>query len=537
MAMAEHFLARRFNRPGHTLFDHRTWVIASDGDIMEGVAAEAMSIAGRLRLGKLIVFWDDNDITIDGRTSLSLGEDVLARVAACGWHTESVADGEDVEALVRAAEAAKDDPRPSFIRVKTIIGYPAPNKRDTSGAHGAPLGKDEILATKKLMGWPEAPFHVPAELAAATEAIRMKGQQARAAWEGALEAYRAAFPAEAAELEASLEGRLPEGWSQGLPEFPADPKGVATRKASHKVLNALAARLPNLVGGSADLACSNLTYMDGLPDFLPEVEGVPRNVAFGIREHGMAAAVNGMALHGGVIPFGATFLIFSDYMRPALRLAALMKVKTRYVFTHDSIGLGEDGPTHQPVEQLAVLRAIPGFTVLRPADANETRVCWELAIEADGPAALVLTRQNLPTLDREKLAKAEGARRGAYVLSEAEGGAPQVLLLASGSEVSLALEAQAKLAADGVRARVVSVPSFELFEAQDAAYRRSVLPPEVTARVGVEAGIRQGWDRYVGAEGGFVGMRGFGASAPAEVLFEKFGITADAVVAEAKRVL
>jgi transketolase len=537
MAMAEHFLARRFNRPGHTLFDHRTWVIASDGDIMEGVTAEAISIAGRLGLGKLIVFWDDNDITIDGRTSLSFREDVLARFEACGWHTQSVEDGDDMETLEGAAELATKDPRPSFIRVKTVIGHPSPNKRDTSSAHGAPLGKDEILATKQVMGWPEAPFHVPTELEEATAAIRAKGHDARAAWEKAKEAYRAAFPEDAAELEASLAGKLPDGWNRGLPEFPADPKGVASRKASHKILNALAARLPNLVGGSADLACSNLTHMDGLPDFLPEAEGVPRNVAFGIREHGMAAAVNGMALHGGVIPFGATFLIFSDYMRPALRLAALMKVKTRYVFTHDSIGLGEDGPTHQPVEQLAVLRAIPGFTVLRPADANETRVCWELAIEQNGPAALVLTRQNLPTLDREKLAKAEGARRGAYVLSEAEGGSPQVLLLATGSEVSLALEAQAQLGADGVRARVVSMPSFELFEAQDLDYRRSVLPQEVTARVGVEAGIRQGWDRYVGSEGGFVGMDGFGASAPAEVLFEKFGITVAAVVAEAKRVL
>ncbi len=537
MAMAEHYLARRFNRPGHTLFDHTTWVIASDGDIMEGVAAEAMSIAGRLGLGKLIVFWDDNDITIDGRTTLSLGEDVLARVAATGWHVQSVADGEDVEALARAADAAKADPRPSFIRVKTVIAYPAPNKKDTCGAHGAPLGKDEIAATKKVMGWPEAAFHVPVELAEATEAIRERGKKAHAEWKKALEAYRAAFPADAAELEATLAGELPKGWNEGLPEFPADPKGVATRKASHKVLNALAAKLPNLVGGSADLACSNLTTMDGLPDFLPEAEGVPRNVAFGIREHGMGAAVNGMALHGGVIPFGATFLIFSDYMRPALRLAALMGVKTRYVFTHDSIGLGEDGPTHQPVEQLASLRAIPGFLVLRPADANETRECWKLAIEANGPAALVLTRQNLPTLDRTKVAPAEGARRGGYVLSDAEGGAPQVILIATGSEVSLALEAQATLAKDGVRARVVSMPSFELFEAQDAAYRASVLPREVTARVAVEAGIRQGWDRYVGADGAFVGMRGFGASAPAEVLFEKFGITAAAVVAAAKQQL
>jgi transketolase len=537
MAMAERHLAARFNTPSHELIDHVTWVIASDGDIQEGVASEASSIAGRLGLGKLVVFWDDNDITIDGRTSLSMTEDVLARYRSYGWHVQSVDDGEDLTALEDAAKAALADPRPSFVRVKTVIGFPAPSKKDTSGAHGAPLGVAEIEATKKVMGWPLEPFHVPSDLAAVTTEIVARGRASREAWERKLEAYKKDEPAKAAELEVALGTGLPDGWDRDLPEFPADAKGIATRKAGHTVLNAIAKAVPGLVGGSADLACSNLTNMDGFAAFLPESEGVPRNVAWGIREHGMAAAVNGMALHGGVIPFGATFLIFSDYMRPALRLAALMKVKTRYVFTHDSIGLGEDGPTHQPIEQLAILRAIPGFEVLRPADANETRECWKLALEADGPAALVLTRQNLPTLDRTVFASAAGVRRGGYVLRDAEGGSPEVILVATGSEVSLAIEAQDALASKGVRARVVSLPSFARFLAQDAAYRESVLPKAVRARVGVEAGIEMGWERLLGDEGRFIGMSTFGASAPAEILFEKFGITSAAVAAAAMECL
>ena len=536
VAMAEVHLARRFNKPGHTIIDHHTWVIASDGDIMEGVAYEAASIAGRLGLGKLVVFWDDNDITIDGRTSLSLKEDVLARYTAQGWHVQSVEDGNDIEAIVKAGLAAKADPRPSFVRVRTIIGYPAPNKKDTSGAHGSPLGAAEITATKQIMGWPEEAFHVPANVAALAGTIRARGTEQESEWKTRFGAYQSAFAEEARALTEAIEGRLPAGWDEGIPTYPANPKGIATRKSSHEVLNAIAKRLPQLVGGSADLACSNLTNMDGFAEFLPDADGIPRNVAWGIREHGMAAAVNGMALHGGVVPFGATFLIFSDYMRPSLRLAALMGIKTRYVFTHDSIGLGEDGPTHQPVEHLAVLRAIPGFTVLRPADANETAECWRLAIEANGPAALVLTRQNLPTLDRTVFAPANGARKGAYVLADTDG-TPDVIVIGTGSEVTLAIEARDALAKDGIKARVVSAPSLELFNAQDAAYRESVLPRAVAARVVVEAGLRQGWDRYVGAEGGFVTLDRFGASAPAETLFEKLGITSARVVAEAKRLL
>jgi len=536
MAMAERHLGARFNEPGHTLFDHRTWVIASDGDIMEGVASEAASIAGHLQLGKLTVFWDDNEITIDGRTELSFSEDVLARFRSYGWHTESVDDGEDMAALITTAEAAKADPRPSFIRVRTIIGRPSPNKQDTSGAHGAPLGEDEIIATKQIMEWPTDPFFVPDELASAAEAVRAKGAAEYDQWQARLAEYRGAFPEKAAQLDVALAGKLPSGWDADLPIFEPDPKGLATRKASGAVLNALAAKLGGLVGGSADLAGSNNSKMKGLSSFLPGQEGVPRNMDWGIREHGMGSAMNGMALHGGVIPFGATFLVFSDYMRPSIRLAALMKLHTRYIFTHDSIGLGEDGPTHQPVEHLAVLRAIPDLAVFRPADANEVRECWKAAMEWDGPAALALTRQNVPTLDRNEYASAEKSRRGAYTLREAGGGGPEVVLVATGSEVSLAIAAADVLEQEGTSVRIVSMPCWELFEQQDEDYRNGVLAPGVP-KVIVEAGIRQGWDRWAGSDAAFITIDRFGASAPYEVLYEKYGITAEHIVAEAQRLL
>jgi transketolase len=537
MAMAERHLAARFNKPGHTLFDHRTWVIASDGDIMEGVASEAASIAGHLKLGKLVVFWDDNEITIDGRTDLTFSEDVLARYASYGWHTESVDDGNDLAALIAAAKAAVADDRPSFIRVRTIIGDPAPNKRDTSGAHGAPLGEDEIIATKQIMEWPTEPFFVPDDLAAAAEAIRDRGAQSYEAWQVRLAGYRAEFPEAASELDVALAGELPEGWDADLPTFDADPKGTATRKASGAVLNALAAKIGGLVGGSADLAGSNNSYLKGLSSFLPGADGVPRNVDWGIREHGMGAAMNGMALHGGVIPFGATFLVFSDYMRPSVRLAALMKLHTRYIYTHDSIGLGEDGPTHQPVEQLAALRAIPQLAVFRPADANEVRECWKAALRWDGPAALALTRQNVPVLDRSAVASAEKVARGAYTLREAGGGGPDVILVATGSEIEIALAAADVLEQEGAAVRVVSMPCWELFEQQDESYQQEVLPRGVAAKVVVEAGIRQGWDRWVGNDAAFVTIDQFGASAPYKVLYEKYGITVERVVAEAQRLL
>ncbi len=537
MAMAERHLAARFNKPGHTLFDHRTWVIASDGDIMEGVASEAASIAGHLKLGKLVVFWDDNRITIDGRTDLSFSEDVPARFAAYGWHTESVDDGNDLAAIVAASRAAIADDRPSLIRVRTIIGDPAPNKRDSSAAHGAPLGADEIIATKQLMEWPTDAFFVPDELAAAAESIRGRGAAGYRDWEARLAGYRAAFPDAAKDLEAALAGGLPAGWDADLPTFDADPKGMPTRKASGAVLNALAAKLGGLVGGSADLAGSNNSHMKGFASFLSGAEGIPRNVDWGIREHAMGAAMNGMALHGGVIPYGATFLVFSDYMRPSVRLAALMKLHTRYIYTHDSIGLGEDGPTHQPVEQVAALRAIPNLAVFRPADANEVRECWKAALEWDGPAALALTRQNVPIFDRDALASAEKAKRGAYTLREAGGGGPDVILVATGSEVALAISAADLLEQEGAAVRVVSMPCWELFEEQDASYQQEVLPRGDAVKVVVEAGIRQGWDRWVGNDAAFVTMDRFGASAPYEVLFEKFGITVERVVAEAQRLL
>lgn len=537
MAMAERHLAARFNKPGHTVVDHRTWVITSDGDMMEGISSEAASIAGHLQLGKLIVFWDDNHITIDGHTEIAFSEDVLGRFAAYGWHTQCVEDGEDFAALIQAAEAAVADGRPSFIAVRTIIGYPAPHKRNTSDAHGSPLGEDEVVATKQLMEWPTEPFFVPDDLEAAAENARKRGAEHHAAWKERMAAYRSEFPQAADDFERALAGELPSGWDADLPTFEPDEKGMATRKAGGKVLNAMASKIGNLVGGSADLAVSNDTWMKGLSTFLEDAEGIPRNMEWGIREHAMGAAVNGMALHGGLIPFGATFLVFSDYMRPALRLAALMKLHTRYVYTHDSIGLGEDGPTHQPVEHLAALRAIPNLAVIRPADANEVRECWKAAMQWDGPAALVLTRQKVPVLDRSHLASAEKAKRGAYILREAGGGGPDVILVATGSEVALALQAADQLEREGASTRVVSMPSWELFAHQDAAYRQEVLPSGLAPKVVVEAGIRQGWERWVGDDAAFVTVETFGASAPYQILFEKYGITVEHVVAEARRLL
>ncbi|MBO6939154.1 MAG: transketolase [Deltaproteobacteria bacterium] len=530
MAMAARHLGKRFSED---LFDNKIWVIASDGDLMEGVAAEAASLAGTLGLGHLNVFWDDNEITIDGRTDLSFTEDVVKRFESYGWHTLSVDDGMDVEALRAAAEAAAAETgKPTFIRVKTVIGFPAPNKQDTSGAHGSPLGEDEIAKTKEIMGWPAEPFHVPEEMAAARQAILDRGKKAREAWEKKRADWKAGGGDDAA-LTAALSGELPAGWD-ALPEFPADAKGMATRAASGKVLAALADNVPELVGGSADLAGSNKTQLEAA-DFRPGQEGVPRYVFWGVREHAMGAAVNGMALFGGVVPFGATFLIFSDYMRPAIRLAALMGLKARHVFSHDSIGLGEDGPTHQPIEQLASLRAIPGVAVFRPADANETRESWKAMMTYDGPAVIALTRQNVPTLDRSTHGDVAGVHKGAYVLKAADGDA-QVHLVATGSEVEIALDAQKKLAEGGVKATVVSMPCWELFEAQDAAYQDSVLPRDGKFVV-VEAGCRMGWERWVGRDAAFVTLEHFGASAPAETLYEKFGLTADNVAAKAKSLL
>ncbi len=537
MALAEVHLAARFNRPGHTIVDHTTWCIVSDGDLMEGVSAEASSLAGHLKLGKLICFWDDNKITIDGRTDITFTEDVCARYAAYGWHVQSVDSAENLAALRVAIAAARADARPSFIRVSSIIGWPSPGKKDSSKAHGAPLGPDEVKATKRVMGWPEEPaFFVPPEVEAHRAAVVARGRADHEAWRARWRAYATAHPALAEEFEDASRGKLARGWEAALPTFPADAKGMGTRKAGQAVLQALAKVAPALVGGSADLAESNFTAMEHLPAF-GSGDGIPRNIAYGIREHAMGAIVNGMALHGGVIAYGSTFFVFTDYMRPALRLAALCKLPVRHIFTHDSIGVGEDGPTHQPVEHLAALRAMPGMLVLRPCDANEVREAYIAAFSSDGPACIVLSRQNAPTLDRTKLGAADGLHRGAYILAEAEGGAAQAVIIATGTEVSVALKARELLAAEGLRARVVSMPSWELFARQPESWRDQVLPRSLKVRVVVEAATRFGWERWAGDAGSYITLDHYGASAPAERLYKEFGITAEAAAAAVRTAL
>lgn len=550
-ALAEAHLAARFNRPGHTVVDHRTWVLASDGDLMEGVAAEAASLAGHLQLGKLNVLYDDNRICLAGSTSLSFSEDVGARFAAYGWHVQHVSDGNDLAAVDAALRAAQADPRPSIVCLRTHIGFGAPHKQNTFEAHGSPLGPDELRAAKEHLGWPVEPsFWLPDEAVANFRQALGRGAQEQTAWEQRFAAYEKAFPAEAAEFRRTMAGELPAGWDRELPSFPADPKGIATRKAGETVLQALAARLPELMGGSADLNPSTFTWIKGGGDFEPatvsqaDAQGAVggewsyagRNLHFGIREHAMGAAVNGMALHGGLIPYGSTFLMFADYMRPSVRLSALSQIGSIWVWTHDSVGVGEDGPTHQPVEHHMALRAIPGLRYIRPADANETVWAWQVAIaDRHHPTALALTRQNVPTLDRSVYASAEGLRNGAYVLNP-KVDQPDVLLLATGSEVRLIVAAEALLAAKGVRARLVSMPCWELFAEQPAAYRESVLPAKVTARVAVEAGISQGWGEWIGLQGATVAIDRFGASAPADTIFKAFGLTAEHVVDVALRV-
>ncbi len=536
MAMAERFLAARFNRPDAAPVDHRTWVLASDGDLMEGVASEAASLAGHLRLGRLTVIYDDNSITIDGRTDLAFSEDVGARFEAYGWRVLRVDDGNDLAAIDAAlADAGAQEERPTLIVLRTIIGDPAPTKRDTSGAHGAPLGAEEIRKTKAILGWPDEAFFVPEAARTDLGAVASRGADAEAAWKRLLSGYAAAHPAEAAEFAQWLGGELPVGWDAKLPVFGVEAKAVETRKASAAALKVLAASLPNLVGGSADLAGSTGTAHGLGGDFGPGTVG--QTVHWGIREHAMAACMNGMAAHGGVRPFGSTFLVFSDYMKPSIRLAALMGLPTIYLGTHDSIGVGEDGPTHQPIEQLAMLRAIPNLVVFRPGDANETVEAWRAAVQRqDGPTLLALTRQKLPVLDRGTLGSADGVRRGGYVLFDPPGGA-QALVMATGSELSVALDAAHQLLTDGVRVRVVSLPSWELFAAQSAAYRDAVLPPAVRARVSVEAATSFGWHRWLGDGGEAVSLDHFGASAPGERLFEEFGFTAAHVAETVRRVL
>ncbi|MGH9379482.1 MAG: transketolase [Thermoanaerobaculia bacterium] len=536
MAMAERMLAARFNRQGFPLFDHRIFVFASDGDLMEGVTSEASSLAGHLRLGRLIVLYDDNRITIDGATDLAFSEDVEARYAAYGWHVQAVEDGNDLAALGAAVDVAlAEEERPSLIRVRTHIGYGAPTKQDTADAHGAPLGAEEARATKEALGWPlEPPFLIPEGAAAPLEAAARCGATERAAWEELLGRYRGEHPEAAAELERRLAGDLPAGWEARLPDFAAATGSMATRSASGKVLNAIEGALPELVGGSADLTGSNNTYIDSRPVFSAAERG-GSNLHFGVREHAMGGILSGMALSGLLRPYGGTFLIFSDYMRPAIRLAALMELPVVYVFTHDSIFLGEDGPTHQPISQLVALRAIPNLTVIRPADAHETAAAWKAALERrEGPTALSLTRQKLPILDETARLARVGVARGAYVLAEPSQPV-QAILIATGSEVPIALEAGRRLAADGLAVRVVSMPSWELFEAQPEAYRKEVLPPGVPLRLAIEAGSPLGWDRYVGPHGEVMAMTGFGASAPWQDLAAHFRFTADEIVARLRR--
>ncbi|TSK05360.1 MAG: transketolase [Geobacter sp.] len=546
MAMAEAHLAARLNRPGFRLVDHHTYVIAGDGDLMEGVVSEAASLAGHLRLGKLICLYDDNRITLAASTSLSFSEDRAGRFRSFGWQVLEVEDGNDLAALGEALEAARsEEERPSLIMVRTRIGFGSPAKEGSFEAHGAPLGAEEVLAAKRRLSWPaEPPFLVPEPaLARFREAVEQGGAR-QGAWEELRAGYAAQYPEEAAELVLAISGELPAGWEEVLPHFAADAKGMATRAASGKVLNALASRLPQLFGGSADLNPSTVTALAGKGDFQSEawqpedrqgaVGGVwgrgGANVHFGVREHGMAAVMNGLAAHGGVIPFGATFLTFSDYLRPSLRLAALSDLKVIHVFTHDSIAVGEDGPTHQPVEHVASLRGIPRLLVLRPCDANETALAWRAALKTrNRPVALVLSRQAVPTLDRTTCAAAEGVLRGGYVLAEGDGGMPRLILIATGSEVSLALRARDRLQEQGIATRVVSMPCWALFDEQPREYRESVLPPEVPARLAVEAGSPLGWHRYVGSAGAVLGVEGFGASAPGEVVLTEYGFTVDNV--------
>ncbi|HSM57675.1 MAG TPA: transketolase [Candidatus Sulfomarinibacteraceae bacterium] len=537
MALAERWLAAQFNRPGYDVVDHYTYVIASDGDLMEGVSHESASLAGHLGLGKLIVFFDDNEITIDGSTELAWSDDVLGRFQAYQWHTQAV-DGHDVEAITAAIDAAHaEGERPSLIAVRTHIGYGSPHKQGTASAHGEPLGEEEIRLTKKTLGWPEeATFYVPQEARDYLRPAEAEGWQAQ--WQKTFEAYEEAHPELAQSLQAAWRGESPKGWDQDLPAFEAGKK-LATRAASGQILDGLLPHIPWMLGGSADLTGSNKTKAGGITH-LTRDDFSGRYIHYGIREHGMGAAMNGMVLHGGLRPYGGTFLIFSDYMRPTIRLAAMMGLPVIYVFTHDSIGLGEDGPTHQPIEQLPSLRAIPNLVTFRPADATETTVGWRVALQRrEGPTALVLTRQKLETLDRApdggRYAPAEEAARGAYVISDADDA--RAILIGTGSEVHLALAAQELLAQEGVAARVVSMPSWELFAAQPKAYRHSVLPPAITARVAVEAAARLGWERYVGDNGCVVGLDRFGASAPYEEIYEQLGLTAQAVAEAALALL
>jgi transketolase len=537
MAIAQKYLAAHFNRPGHDIVDFNVYAIAGDGCLMEGISSEAASLAGHLKLDNLILFYDDNHISIEGSTELAFTEDRGKRFEAYDWFVQKVEDGNDlaaIDAAIRAAQAQKG--RPSVIMVRTHIGYGSPNKHDTAEAHGSPLGVEEVKLTKENLGWPLEPaFLVPDEARAHFQEASAKGAKLEADWQAKLAAYRKEFSELAAEWDRYVKGELPAGWKEKIPTFSPTDKPMATRQASGKVLNAISASLPTLLGGSADLAPSTDTLIKAETGFQPGSYG-GRNFHFGVREHAMGSILNGMAVTG-LIPYGATFFVFSDYLRPALRLACLMEAHAIYVFTHDSVFLGEDGPTHEPIEHLAACRAIPHICLIRPGDANETAVAWRVAIEHKAPVALILTRQALPIFDRGKYGSAEGLEKGAYIFADSAGKKPEVILIATGSEVAVSLEAYNKLTADGIAARLVSMPSWDLFEKQSQAYRDEVLPPAVTARLAVEAGGPFGWERYVGTKGAVLGINRFGASAPAKIIAEKLGFTADNIASMARKLL
>jgi transketolase len=554
MSIAEGHLAARYNRPDHRIVNHYTYVLVSDGDMMEGVAAEAASLAGHLKLGKLICLYDDNHITLSAATNITFTEDRAMRFAAYGWHTQTVENGNDLAALDHALHAAQAErERPSLILVRTHIGYGSPHKQDSYEAHGSPLGKDEVKLTKHALSWPvDPPFYVPDKALAHFRLAIEQGTRTEAEWDVSFSEYSNAFPELAKEFQQRMAGELPQGWDRDIPTFRADPKGLATRAASGTVLNAIGQSLSSLIGGSADLDPSTRTMLIAMGDFESPQDEVGhlqgsaggglnyagRNLHFGVREHAMGSIASGLAVHGGIIPFTATFLIFSDYMRPAIRLAALMEQRVIFVFTHDSIALGEDGSTHQPIEQLASLRAIPNVLVIRPCDANETAEAWRVAIQTrDRPVVLILTRQDVPTLDRTQFAAADGLRCGAYVLADAPNGKPDIIVIATGSEVSLIVAACQKLTENRINVRIVSMPSWELFEAQPRSYRDSVLPPSLRARLAVEAGATQGWCKYVGDEGDVIGVDRFGASAQGKVMMREYGFNVDHVYERAMKLV
>lgn len=554
MAIAEAYLAARYNRPGFKIIDHFTYGIVSDGDLMEGVASEAASLAGHLKLGKLIYLYDNNHMTLSASTHIAFTEDRQKRFDAYGWHTQVVNDGNNLDAIQAAIEAAHQaTDRPSLILIKTILGYGSPHKQNTFEAHGSPLGEEEVKLTKQTLGWPEKPdFYVPPQAQKHFRKAIVDGKQAEKKWNTKLSTYTKKYPTLAKEFHQLINGKFKKSWNKNIPHFPADEKGLATRDASGTVMQAINPNLPGFIGGSADLNPSTKTELINFGNFenpttaAGDLQGsvgggwnyAGRNVYYGVREHAMGAISNGLATFNGIIPFASTFLIFSDYMRPPIRLAALMKLQVIYVFTHDSIALGEDGPTHQPVEQLANLRAIPHLTVIRPADANETAVAWQVAIETQhNPTALIFTRQKVPTLDRKQYASAEGLRRGAYILADAPKGKPAIILIATGSEVSLIVAAKKKLQIQKIPVRLVSMPSWELFAAQSQQYRDSVLPPSITVRLGVEAGVAQGWERYIGDGGDMISVEDFGASAPGPIVMQHYGLNIENVCKRALALL